>query len=124
MPVTSTTQRSLSQALGPAMMEIRAHADRITDAIRDVFVRDWDPIGVMDDPEWPRDEYDSYIGGVYSRLVRGESAESIAKHLCAIEESAMGFGQVPVSLRLPVALKLKALDVSPQTELADRAGGA
>ena len=106
------------------MKERRAHADRITDAIRDVFIREWDPIGVMDDPEWPRDEYDSYIGGVYGRLVRGESAESIAQHLCAIEESAMGLGQVSASLQLPVALKLKAVDVSPQAQLADRAGGA
>jgi hypothetical protein len=106
------------------MKERRAHAERITDAIRDVLVRDWDPIGVMDDAEWPRDEYDSYIGGVYSRLVRGESAELIAKHLCAIEKSAMGLGEVPASLRLPVALKLKAIDVSPQAQPADRAGGA
>jgi len=94
------------------MKERRAHADRITDAIRDVLVREWDPIGVMSEPDWPRDEYDSYIGGLYRLLAGGESAEAIAQHLCAIEELAMDLGRVPVSLRLPVALKLKAIDVS------------
>jgi hypothetical protein len=98
------------------MSDRRAHADRITDEIRDVLVRDWDPIGVMDDPEWPRDEYDSYIGEIYRYLARGESAEFIAQHLCSIEDSRMGLGRLPESVRLPVALKLKAIDVSPQAQ--------
>ena len=29
---------------------------------------EWDPIGVMDDPEWPRDEYDCMIGPVLRLL--------------------------------------------------------
>jgi hypothetical protein len=58
-----------------------------------------------------RDEYDSYIGEVYRYLVRGESAEFIARHLCSIEEKRMGLGRVPESYRSPVAIKLKALNV-------------
>jgi hypothetical protein len=96
------------------MTNRRDHADRITDAIRQVLVDDWDPIGVMDDLEWPRDEYDSYIGQIYRYLARGESAEFIARHLCFIEDSAMGLGKLQTSVRLPVAVKLKAIDLSPQ----------
>jgi hypothetical protein len=102
----------------------RAHSDRITDAIREVLVRDWDPIGVMDAAAWPPDEYDSYIGEIYSSLVRGESAEAIARHLCRIEETVMGLGRVSESLRLPVALMLKAIDVSPQASSGNPSGEA
>jgi len=66
----------------------------------------------MDDPEWPRDEYDSYIGEIYRYLARGESVEFIAKHLCFIEEKAMGLGRLQEAARLPVAERLKAIDVS------------
>ena len=40
----------------------RRHATPTTEALPQVLISQWDPIGVMDDPEWPRDEYDSYIG--------------------------------------------------------------
>jgi hypothetical protein len=94
-------------------MSSREHnADEISEAIRQVLVRDWDPIGVMDDPEWPRDEYDSYIGEIYRYLARGESAEFIARHLCFVEEKLMGLGRVPESYRLPVAIKLRAISVA------------
>jgi hypothetical protein len=92
----------------------RIHSKRITDAIRQVFITEWDPIGVMDDPEWPRDEYDSYIGEVYRLLARDEPAEFIARHLCFIEMSKMGLGSLPESARLPVAKCLKAISVSPR----------
>ena len=94
------------------MANRKIQAESITEAIRQVLVRDWDPIGVMDDPEWPRDEYDSYIGEIYRYLARDESSEFIARHLCFIEETAMGLGRLPKSARLPVAQKLKAIDVS------------
>ncbi|SFL20730.1 hypothetical protein SAMN04487938_3674 [Lysobacter sp. cf310] len=83
--------------------------------IREVLIEHWDPIGVMSDPDWPRDEYDSYIGGVYRCLAQGESAEAIARHLCFIEETTMGFRPLPEVL-LPVALRLKAIDVSLSSE--------
>jgi hypothetical protein len=106
--------RGSRRSLGPAMHDRRTHAKRITDEIRQVLIEQWDPIGVMDDPEWPRDEYDSYIGELYRYLARGESAEFIARHLCHLEESMMGLGRLPESVRLPVARALKAIDVSPR----------
>ena len=84
------------------------------DAIRAVLVTNWDPIGVMDDPEWPRDEYDSYIGEIYNFLARGESEEFIARHLCFIEEKLMGLGCPATASRVLVAQKLKAVNVSVQ----------
>jgi hypothetical protein len=94
-------------------MSYREHkAADISDAIRQVLVRDWDPIGVMDDHDWPRDEYDSYIGEIYRYLARGEPVEFIARHLCVIEEKLMGLGRIPESYRLQVAIKLKAINVA------------
>jgi len=94
------------------MSSRKEHAQSITDAIRQVLVRDWDPIGVMDDPNCPRDEYDLYVGAIYGHLARGEPAEFIARYLCRVEEDLMGLGPVPASARLSVAAALKALDVS------------
>ena len=83
------------------------------EAIRRILVSDWDPIGVMDDPEWPRDEYDSYIGDLYSFIQRGESVEFIARHLCFIEDKRMGLGAAPTSARIRVAEMLVALRARP-----------
>ena len=89
-------------------------AKEIIDAIRAILVTEWDPIGVMNDPEWPRDEYDAYIGEVYKFLARGESEEFIARHLCFIEEKMMGLGCPTMQSRLSVAQRLKVLNVSVQ----------
>jgi hypothetical protein len=93
-------------------MRSEKHTKQITEAIRQVFIQDWDPIGVMNDPEWPRDEYDSYIGQIYTMLARNESAEFIARHLCSIEDRLMGLGALPPSARINVATKLKAIDLT------------
>jgi hypothetical protein len=81
------------------------------EAIRRILLSDWDPIGVMDDPEWPRDEYDGYIGELDAFIQRGETAEFVAKHLCFIEDKLMGLGAAPVSARIRVAEKLVNLRV-------------
>jgi hypothetical protein len=96
------------------MVAKEQRAKEIMDAIMSVLVNDWDPIGVMDDPDWPRDEYDSYIGEIYKLLAQHESAEFIARHLCLIEENRMGLGCPATHFRLPVAQKLKAINVSVQ----------
>jgi hypothetical protein len=91
------------------MSDRRVPTDLIAAAIRQIFVEDWDPIGVMDDPDWPRDEYDSYIGEVHGFLERGESEEFIARRLCFIEDKKMGLGSPTASARQSVARKLKAI---------------
>jgi len=94
------------------MAEKERRAKEIMAAIRTILLNDWDPIGIARNPEWPRDEYDAYIGEIYRFLVRGESAEFVARHLCFIEDKLMGLGCADVVKRLPVAQKLKSLDVS------------
>ncbi|MCW3100549.1 MAG: hypothetical protein JWL77_6167 [Chthonomonadaceae bacterium] len=35
--------------------------------IRRIFLEDWDPIGIRDEPN-AQDEYDAYLGGMYTLL--------------------------------------------------------
>jgi hypothetical protein len=50
--------------------------------IRRVFNEVWDPIGVMKDPEWPRDEYNAYIGGMFELLTSNATDQEIDDYLC------------------------------------------
>jgi hypothetical protein len=45
-------------------MNKNKQADRIMDDIRQVLLKEWDPVGVGKDTDI-QDEYDSYIGGIY-----------------------------------------------------------
>ena len=49
----------------------------------------WDPIGVSDEPN-ARDEYDSYVAGIYALLEGGANAGQIAVHLDKIAVGGMG----------------------------------
>ena len=77
-------------------------------AIRRVFVEVWDPIGVMADPEWPRDEYDGYIGRIFELLVLGGSDEEIVEYLLWATDR-MGLDGSRASLRT-VTAALRAID--------------
>jgi hypothetical protein len=59
------------------------------EAIREVLLREWDPIGVNDIPE-AQDEYDSYVGQVYALLIRRTPASKILDLLWGIETEHMG----------------------------------
>jgi hypothetical protein len=50
---------------------------------------EYDPIGVMDDPDWPRDEYESYVGQTLRRLEKGATPSDIVAYLA---ESSAGMG--------------------------------
>jgi hypothetical protein len=62
---------------------------RYNNAIRDILLKEWDPIGVKDVPE-AQDEYDSYIPGVCKLLINRESSENIFQYLWKIETDNMG----------------------------------
>jgi hypothetical protein len=49
--------------------------------IRQVFNDVWDPIGVMKDSDWPRDEYDGYIGHMFELLTSSVSDQQIVEYL-------------------------------------------
>jgi hypothetical protein len=83
---------------------------KIQEGIRQVLLHDWDPIRVSEEPE-AQNEYDSYVGGVYQLLASGASAQEIADHLWEIEDDRMGLSRPDPAALLPVARKLKALDV-------------
>jgi hypothetical protein len=56
--------------------------------IREVLLRDWDPIGVSEIPE-AQDEYDHYIHEIHGQLIRHEPLARLIDHLWWIETSHM-----------------------------------
>jgi hypothetical protein len=58
-------------------------------AIHAVLIKEWDPIGVADEP-MAQDEYDSYIPVVLRLLREGADDAEIAAHLAKIETQEMG----------------------------------
>jgi hypothetical protein len=51
---------------------------------------EWDPIGVMEDAGWPRDEYDAYVGPILRYLEEGAPEEAISGYLDFVVTEAMG----------------------------------
>jgi hypothetical protein len=73
----------------------------------DILLRNWDPIGIKDEPE-AQDEYDSYVGGVYRLSASGASIKEIATHLASIETSLLGYQDTDPRMLVPVVKMLKA----------------
>ena len=80
----------------------------IQNRVRTVLNSNWDPIGVADEVA---DEYDSYIGSIYSMLRRSASPDEIAAHLLQIETDSMGLAGLSEDQRLKVARQLLALEL-------------
>jgi hypothetical protein len=85
-------------------------AKEIQEAIRQVLLHEWDPIGVSDIPE-AQDEYDSYVGGIYRLLASGASEYQIIERLYNLETVDMGLPGNREGLKR-VAEKLAELSVS------------
>lgn len=61
--------------------------------VRELFMREWDPIGVKDVPE-AQDEYDAYADKAYVMVMHEDaSVEQIADYLHHVETQHMGLGQ-------------------------------
>ena len=90
-------------------------AEEIQEAIRQVLLVDWDPIGVSGLPE-AQDEYDGYIGEVYRWLANGLDRRDIARCLLELETGQMGLScgdfEKHNQVLLVVADKLKKLNIS------------
>jgi hypothetical protein len=82
----------------------------IQDQIRVVLNRDWDPIGVADIVD---DEYDMYIGHIYSLLATDSAEQTVADHLLRIELERMGLIGTPMNQLLRVAANLRELHLPP-----------
>jgi hypothetical protein len=88
----------------------QARAKEIQRAIGEVLLRNWDPLGVKDVPE-AKDEYDSYVGGVYRLIASGASAKQIAEHLVRLETDRLGYPDTDPKMLIPLANKLLRLNV-------------
>jgi hypothetical protein len=77
--------------------------------VRELWCR-FDPIGVMSDPTWPRDEYDSYLGWTLRLLESGASQEEIETYLARVALEHMGMSDSPAArlLRVNFATELRA----------------
>ena len=82
----------------------------IQNQIRNVLNSDWDPIGVADIVE---DEYDMYIGHIYSLLIKNTSEQDLAEYLSWVELERMGLTGTPMDQRLRVAKNLQNLHLPP-----------
>ncbi len=59
------------------------------DTVRNVVLREWDPIGVSQFAG-AQNEYDSYVPGICTMLIAGRTARELADHLWQIETVSMG----------------------------------
>jgi hypothetical protein len=90
-------------------------AREIQRRIGEVLLRHWDPIGIADVPE-AQDEYQSYVGGVDRLLASGASSRQIAQHLVDIETSQLGFKDTDPKMLIPLAERLKRLEIRLNSE--------
>jgi hypothetical protein len=76
--------------------------------VRDLWCA-WDPIGVMSMLDWPRDEYDAYLGPTLRMLESGASLQEISAYLEWAELDHMGLSdnEQARSHRLVFAAKLR-----------------
>ena len=92
------------------MNPVEAKARAVQESIRQILLREWDPIGVRDSVE-AQDEYDGYVGAVYRLLANGASTQVIADHLARIQTDAMELPVTPQAL-LPVVVLLQQIDIA------------
>jgi len=85
-------------------------AAQIQDSIRQVLFRDWDPIGVNDNPNLA-DEYDNYLAPVYRILTGSRSEEELVQFFFRTESETIGLSTDSTERLRPMARKLLELDV-------------
>ena len=59
------------------------------ETIRQVLLKDWDPIGVRDIPE-AQDEYDSYVSTIFKMLTSRKPRQEVFEYLWWLETEHMG----------------------------------
>ena len=82
----------------------------IQEAINDVLLRTWDPIGIQDEPH-AKAEYSQYVARVYRLLASGAMDAEIARTLERIEVEEMGVPASAPPVFAEVIRKLRAIDV-------------
>lgn len=62
---------------------------QLDETIRNTLLRNWDPIGVRDNPDASY-EYDSYIPTIAEMLIADADQYALGRHLTKLEHSSMG----------------------------------
>src|SRR5437762_712719 len=75
-------------------------AERVRAYIADILRRNWDPIGIKDEPA-AQGEYEAYVGGVYRLIAAGATARQLAEHLVQIETDRLGFVDTDPKMLIP-----------------------
>ena len=82
--------------------------------IREVLIRDWDPLGLSDAPGTP-DDYDAVARELHALVTDPETtAERIAAYLRWIEREQMGLQRRP-GMATEAAQRIMALKDDPET---------
>jgi hypothetical protein len=71
---------------------------------------EWDPIGVLDDPDWPRDEYDDYLRPTRQLLESGAGVGAIAQYLNNVVGESLALGETGVMSAQPIIFAAKLRD--------------
>lgn len=77
-------------------------------AVREILFREWDPIGVNDNPNC-RDEYDSYGPTICRMLDENVDERRLAAHLSRLQRESMRMSVIDEELHRRVARRLIGL---------------
>jgi hypothetical protein len=69
--------------------EYLSKATKYYNAIKNILLKQWDPIGISGIPE-ASDEYDSYISEIYKMLINRSPKQDIFDYLWMLETEHMG----------------------------------
>lgn len=76
------------------MTHDRTGSRALIEELRDLWCN-WDPIRCLTSPDWPRDEYDSYLEPSLSLLQRGASTREVTEYLEWAAYRNMGLSLTP-----------------------------
>jgi hypothetical protein len=65
------------------------HSQAVQDAVKEVLLREWDPIGIGGE-DAAKDEYDAYVTKVCALIAQRQSVEDVIKYLLWVETEKMG----------------------------------
>ena len=71
---------------------------------------EWDPIGVLSDPDWPRDEYDDYLDPTLRLLESGAGVAELAHYLNTVVGDQLALGDTGVISAKPLLFASRMRD--------------
>jgi hypothetical protein len=87
-------------------------AGRVKQVIEEILWQVWDPIGMKEITDAPRDEYSGYVNRVLELLTSGASDDVIANHLLQIATERMGLTEFTIADMRPTVAALRAIELA------------